>query len=148
MFVFPFKIPDETQLKIVHAAKCPNEQCDNPVQVPWKENCQLVMKPPKHDNSTEESSSNDVIESEKTNGGDDVIHCSECGTKFTEQHVECFRKAMEFTELHIQNMKGASVACILFNKSQSCLIPQLSSAAVAVVSTRDRRKGRRNFSLR
>lgn len=106
---------------MVHAGKCLNTSCDSPVQIPWKENCQLVRKP---DNNTNGAS--ETVESESNHNGladeltaniseaNDVIRCDECGTKYTDKHVEDFVKAMEFTELHLQSMKEASVACILF----------------------------------
>ncbi|KAL0850513.1 hypothetical protein ABMA28_012302 [Loxostege sticticalis] len=110
---------DETQLKMVHAGKCLNTSCDSPVQIPWKENCQLVRKP---DNNT--NGAIETVESESNHNGladeltaniseaNDVIRCDECGTKYTDKHVEDFVKAMEFTELHLQSMKEASVAYV------------------------------------
>jgi hypothetical protein len=113
-------IPDETQLKMVHAAKCLNPDCDNPVTVPWKKDCCLVRQADVEPNQTHTTSNGNGIENH--NGfedpdhkdTDDIIHCSECGTKYTEKYVEKFAKTMEFTELHLQNMKQASVACILY----------------------------------
>ncbi|CAG9109899.1 unnamed protein product [Plutella xylostella] len=98
---------DETQLKMVHAAKCLNDQCSNPVQIPWKKDVQLVMRP-----DQDAENKQNVPETNGYGYVDDVIHCSECGYKYTEQHIEKFRKAMEFTEVHIQEMKSASVAYV------------------------------------
>ncbi|KAG7303908.1 hypothetical protein JYU34_010821 [Plutella xylostella] len=98
---------DETQLKMVHAAKCLNDQCNNPVQIPWKKDVQLVMRP-----DQDAENKQNVPETNGYGYVDDVIHCSECGYKYTEQHIEKFRKAMEFTEVHIQEMKSASVAYV------------------------------------
>ncbi|RVE50206.1 hypothetical protein evm_005041 [Chilo suppressalis] len=119
---------DETQLKMVHSAKCLNDSCDNPVAINWKENCQLVRKP--DNNKLEELSSmnghSDSIETINNQNGiadqfgdvnsitatDNVVRCNECGTKYTEKYLEQFVKAMEFTEVHLQNMKEASVAYV------------------------------------
>ena len=103
--------------KFLHAAKCLNSDCDNPVNIPWKENCELVKK---SENETKPETNG--ISNGETNGHDELeisenvdgVRCEECGTKFTDGHIEKFVKAMEFTELHLQDMKGASVACILF----------------------------------
>ncbi|KAI5632024.1 MYND finger domain-containing protein [Phthorimaea operculella] len=35
---------DENHHKYLHAAKCLNADCTNPVYIPWKENCQLFIK--------------------------------------------------------------------------------------------------------
>ncbi|KAL4714622.1 hypothetical protein ACJJTC_019685 [Scirpophaga incertulas] len=112
---------DDAQNKMMHAAECLNTDCDNPVSIPWKENCQLVKRleisEVKSYDSTIQTHSND--DSEVKIGGlvnenvtEDVVRCNECGTKYTEKHVEQFIKTMEFTELHLQNMKEASVAYV------------------------------------
>ncbi|XP_053602088.1 histone-lysine N-methyltransferase SMYD3 [Plodia interpunctella] len=121
---------DDEQLKTVHAANCLNPNCDNPIVIPWKENCQLVMKPEQnghkqngyHDQNgqnhnengidCEENGQGEVNDNHKENGTDDVTRCDECGSKFTEEQKEIFVKAMEFTELHLRNMKDASVAYV------------------------------------
>lgn len=155
--------PDENHLKYVHAAKCLNTKCNNPVNITWRENLVLVKKPEtkvenkiengvseekdgdnqvhsksekskeignveKFERKTEIPVDNGV--SEKTNieevrlNGEEFklngeppnksICCEECGTEYPEKHVEVFVKTMEFSELHLQNMKETSVSCILF----------------------------------
>lgn len=108
----------------MHGAICLNKQCEEPVTIPWKENCQVVRIPTtkSEGNGISTDSQNgeegtislntkDVIE----NGEDkDTVHCKECGTKYTDKHVDVFVKTMEFTHVHLQNMERASVACILF----------------------------------
>ncbi|CAG5035443.1 unnamed protein product [Parnassius apollo] len=114
---------DETQLKILHAAKCPNTKCDNPINIPWKENCKLVRKQT-IDNEDKQSKQNGVVSNGQnvdfknpTEHGDTVrditeMQCSVCGTKCTQKFIDLFKKAMEFTEMHLQNMKGTSVAYV------------------------------------
>lgn len=116
---------------MVHAAKCLNASCDSPVVIPWKEDCQLVRKPTpevngdkavqngncENHNGIDEVNGKDHhngLDEMLTDNSSDVVRCNECGTKYTDKHIEDFVKAMEFTELHLQNMKEASVACILF----------------------------------
>ena len=73
----------------------------------------MVKKPtPKLEETNGEIENGDVC----TQNGvlKDVIRCSECGTKYPEENVENFIKSMEFSELHLSNMKDSSVACILF----------------------------------
>lgn len=113
-----FIILDESQHKLVHAAKCLNIECDRPINIPWKENCQIVRKPEKTAEKENKETNGDFTnghheELEEIPQSVEGLRCEECGTKFTENHVEKFIKAMEFTEMHLQNMKGASVACIL-----------------------------------
>ncbi|XP_039765676.1 histone-lysine N-methyltransferase SMYD3 isoform X2 [Pararge aegeria] len=159
---------DEEHLKYVHAAKCLNAKCSNPVNVSWKENLVLVKKPEKRMEKTEENGKledkattktgenkneknnentsvkkteraneiaiknadkletrnetaieNGVSEENITNGieetninGDNSICCEECGTKYNEEKVEVFIKTMEFSELHLHNMKETSVAYV------------------------------------
>ncbi|XP_026323711.1 histone-lysine N-methyltransferase ASHR1 [Hyposmocoma kahamanoa] len=109
---------DESQHKLVHAAKCLNSECDCPINIPWKQNCQVVRKPEetaeKEDEDTSGGFTNGHHEELKEipQSVEDGLRCEECGTKFTENHVEKFIKAMEFTEMHLQNMKGASVAYV------------------------------------
>ncbi|CAG4926951.1 unnamed protein product [Colias eurytheme] len=138
---------DESQLKYLHAAKCLNSSCDNPINIQWKENCQLVMKTEKKNkiengaittNGTETEESNlqngvterdehidnglvDKDSNIQTNGESDMenhvlerdgIYCSECGTHYTDKHVEVFKKTMEFSELHLLNMKETTVAYV------------------------------------
>lgn len=54
--------------------------------------------------------SDDEIDQKVSEG----VRCEECGTKYTEKHVETFVNTMEFTEEHLKNMENVSVACILF----------------------------------
>lgn len=114
-----FIILDESQHKLVHAAKCLNSECDGPINIPWKQNCQVVRKPEKTAEKEDEETSGDFTNGhheelkEIPQSVEEGLRCEECGTKFTENHVEKFIKAMEFTDMHLQNMKGASVACIL-----------------------------------
>lgn len=103
-------------MKMVHAAKCLNTQCDNPVVIPWKENCLLVRKPVVENGQNGHDEENNELVLTNGQERDGVIRCDECGTKYTDKHVEKFVKTMEFTELHLQSMKGASVACILYIK--------------------------------
>lgn len=106
----------------MHGAICLNKQCDEPVSIPWKEDCQLVRKPEKNveengEAKTEKVENTEDLSKEMTkDGGDskDAFHCKECGTKYTEKHADVFVKTMEFTHVHLQNMERASVACILF----------------------------------
>ncbi|XP_073950793.1 histone-lysine N-methyltransferase SMYD3-like [Choristoneura fumiferana] len=102
---------DDVQIRTVHAAKCLNVQCGNTVNIPWKKNCRLVRKPAM-DSETEPVDTNDVI------------RCSECGTKYGEKHVEEFVRAMEITEQHLRDMKDASVAYV--DICQYCLERQTS----------------------
>ncbi|XP_034841219.1 histone-lysine N-methyltransferase SMYD3 [Maniola hyperantus] len=155
---------DENDLKYVHAAKCLNSECNNPVNISWKKNLVLVKKPEKHEKELENGKSeektttdnvgneitnekvlgkknestienaekcirknenaiqNGECEEKTTNGIEDMningeiqdksISCEECGTKFTEKNVEIFIKTMEFSELHLQNMKETSVSYV------------------------------------
>ncbi|XP_049885754.1 histone-lysine N-methyltransferase SMYD3 isoform X1 [Pectinophora gossypiella] len=108
---------DENQHKVLHGAKCLNRECDNPVKIPWKENCELVRKPEKSDDESEPAQNGDALNDHdeleiKQNGLEQVIHCTECGTKYTENHVNVFIKTMEFTEMHLQNMQETSVAYV------------------------------------
>lgn len=101
---------DETQLKMVHGAKCLNSECNNPVTIPWKADCSLVRRPEERfENGHEFNARCNIVDALPR---DDSIRCGECGTKFTDKHIEIFVKTMEFTELHLQNMKGASVAYV------------------------------------
>ncbi|XP_026728745.1 histone-lysine N-methyltransferase ASHR1 [Trichoplusia ni] len=120
---------DEKQIKHVHGAICLNKQCEEPVTIPWKENCQVVRIPTTKsegngistdsqngEESTISLNTKDVIE----NGEDkDTVHCKECGTKYTDKHVDVFVKTMEFTHVHLQNMERASVAYV--DVCQYCL---------------------------
>lgn len=132
---------DETQIKCAHAAICLNKQCDNPVNITWKDDYPLVRKPEKtteiqnvdQDNRISESceANSDLCSGGKVENGDlkckevenkddiDTIHCRECGTKYTEKHVDVFVKTMEFTHVHLQNMERASVAYV--DVCQYCL---------------------------
>ncbi|XP_028174963.1 histone-lysine N-methyltransferase SMYD3 [Ostrinia furnacalis] len=107
---------DETQLKMVHAGKCLNASCDNPVVIKWKENCPLVRTPDSNTNVNENKNTESINGLTELTANisiaNDVIRCDECGTKYTDKHVEDFVKAMEFTELHLRNMKEASVAYV------------------------------------
>ncbi|KAJ0180950.1 hypothetical protein K1T71_003035 [Dendrolimus kikuchii] len=125
---------DENQIKYAHAAKCLNDNCDNPINIPWKANCQLVRKLENgkvnntlQDGSSHEQNGVDEIQNgghannEEINNKNgfnigestlDVVKCKECGTKFDEKHIETFVKAMEVTHGHLQSMSGASVAYV------------------------------------
>ncbi|XP_068628682.1 histone-lysine N-methyltransferase SMYD3 [Battus philenor] len=108
---------DDTQLKILHAAKCPNPKCDNPVNIPWKENCELVRKPIiEKDSENQNGGIPNEHENEKQGDVNKILEkdkeCNACGTQCTEKLVELFKKAMEFTEMHLQKMKGSSVAYV------------------------------------
>ncbi|XP_059060322.1 histone-lysine N-methyltransferase SMYD3 isoform X2 [Achroia grisella] len=113
---------DESQMKIVHAAKCLNSECDSPVSIPWKEDCLLVRRPEERlENGHTMNGNCDIV-----NGlprGDDSVRCEECGTKFTVQHVELFVKTMEFTELHLQNMKDVDVCNYCLERQEGVLHP-------------------------
>ncbi|XP_021205341.2 uncharacterized protein LOC101741215 [Bombyx mori] len=112
---------DGNQVKYVHAATCLNENCEAPVEITWNENCQLVLRP-ETEGSTQNGVSNGIKNGDfqKQNGGcdeeeidnDEFVHCKECGTKYTEKHVEAFIKIMEFTKQHLKNMEGSSVAYV------------------------------------
>lgn len=128
-------ILDETQIRYAHAAKCLNESCNSPVSIPWKKNCQLVIKQENdkinktsQDGGECEQNGVDIIQNGESinneeisneNGlnseqiSSNVVKCKECGTKFDEKHIETFVKAMEVTHGHLQSMSGAAVACIL-----------------------------------
>ncbi|XP_075988833.1 SET and MYND domain containing, class 3 [Anticarsia gemmatalis] len=119
---------DENQIKYAHAAVCLNKQCDQPVNIPWKEDCQLVRKPEKKTENGE--TDNRILDEEKTDFSEeklesdgksdtDAIHCRECGTKYTEKYIDVFVKTMEFTHVHLQNMERASVAYV--DVCQYCL---------------------------
>ncbi|PZC72934.1 hypothetical protein B5X24_HaOG210341 [Helicoverpa armigera] len=121
---------DENQIKYVHGATCLNKQCDEPVSIPWKEDCILVRKPEKKtEENGELATDNQTVEKidensalVAVNGNDskeDALHCKECGTKYTEKHVDVFVKTMEFTHVHLQNMERASVAYV--DVCQYCL---------------------------
>ncbi|CAB3221678.1 unnamed protein product [Arctia plantaginis] len=130
---------DETQIKYAHAAICLNKQCNNPVSIPWKEDCLLVRKPEKksdNENNSENQKSENSEEKSDCNSGEqletgvsndiesnkddtEAIHCHECGTKYSEKHIDVFVKTMEFTHVHLQNMERASVAYI--DVCQYCL---------------------------
>ncbi|XP_063547740.1 histone-lysine N-methyltransferase SMYD3 [Cydia strobilella] len=125
---------DETQVRTVHAAKCLNVECTNTVNIPWKD-CPLVRKADsKHVNgdSVNEDSNVDTVNGDSNgdtvNGENrveelpDVIRCDECGTKYTDKHVEDFQQAMEITEEHLKVMKDASVAYV--DICQYCLSRQ------------------------
>lgn len=107
---------------MLYAAKCPNLKCDNPVRIPWKENCKLVRKPVIEEGeqcnqngiARSDQSDIDIKASDKSVVPEKDLECAACHAKCTEKYVEKFIKAMEFTEMHLQNMKGTSVACILF----------------------------------
>ncbi|XP_030024541.2 histone-lysine N-methyltransferase ASHR1 isoform X1 [Manduca sexta] len=105
---------DETQIKYVHAAKCLNSECVNPVNIPWKDNLLLVRKA-ENENGKENGKeySEDIVPVSK-NGviGQDSLCCEECGTKYTESHVQTFIKTMEFTHEHLKSMEGASVSYV------------------------------------
>ncbi|XP_047538653.1 histone-lysine N-methyltransferase ASHR1 [Vanessa atalanta] len=111
---------DENHLKYVHAAKCLNSECDNPVNITWKENCVLVKKPERKREPI--SSQNGDSEERHTNGTKDLDHtngiekagvtCEECGKNFTDKQVELFVETMESSELHLRNMKETSVAYV------------------------------------
>lgn len=120
---------DEDKIKYVHGAICLNKQCNEPVSIPWKEDCQLVRKPEKKDEENEESKTEKVDENTEdlskevsensVDGKEDTLHCKECGTKYTEKHADVFVKTMEFTHVHLQNMERASVAYV--DVCQYCL---------------------------
>ncbi|KAF9795392.1 hypothetical protein SFRURICE_004764 [Spodoptera frugiperda] len=119
---------DENQIKYVHGAICLNKQCNEPVSIPWKEDCLLARRPEKTEVNEPSNSRPEKIEENSTdldkieeNGVDDkdTLHCKECGTKYTEKHVDVFVKTMEFTHLHLQNMERASVAYV--DVCQYCL---------------------------
>ncbi|XP_041973756.1 histone-lysine N-methyltransferase SMYD3 isoform X2 [Aricia agestis] len=80
-------------------------------------------------NSAIERASNSAIEPSNTNGyhngveNDSNNHfedsceilwdiCEKCGTKYTEQRKSAFKDAMEYSEVHLQDMKGTSVAYV------------------------------------
>lgn len=129
-FFTRFLFSDETQVKYAHAAICLNKQCSNPVSIPWKEDCPLVRKPEKKsgnesnsdsqttENSEEKSEQINEVSNNIENNKDDMdaVHCHECGTKYSEKHIDVFVKTMDFTHVHLQNMERASVACILLQK--------------------------------
>ncbi|KAM3966835.1 SET and MYND domain containing, class 3 [Aphomia sociella] len=101
---------DETQIRMVHAAKCLNSECENPVNIPWKEGCKLVRgSEDRLENGHSKSEHDDIVNGLSRRDG---VCCEECGTKLTDKHVELFVNIMEFTELHLQNMKDASVAYV------------------------------------
>lgn len=102
---------DDNHLKYEHAAKCLNAKCDNPINITWKENLILVKKPePKVEDTNGEDQNGDIC---SQNGVlKDIIRCTECGTKYPEENVENFIKSMEFSELHLSNMKESSVAYV------------------------------------
>ncbi|XP_050356285.1 uncharacterized protein LOC126777326 [Nymphalis io] len=111
---------DENHLKYVHAAKCPNIECENPVNVTWKENCVLVKKPERkrelissQNGESEDKIINGTEELIYTNGVEKVgVNCDECGMKLTDKQVELFVETMESSELHLRNMKETSVAYV------------------------------------
>ncbi|XP_061715999.1 histone-lysine N-methyltransferase SMYD3 [Cydia pomonella] len=116
---------DETQIRTVHAAKCLNSECKNTVNIPWK-NCPLVRKADtKHvnGNSVNGDTNGDTVNGEnKVEELPDIIRCDECGTKYTDKHVEDFQRAMDITEEHLKVMKDASVAYV--DICQYCLSRQ------------------------
>ncbi|XP_063392698.1 histone-lysine N-methyltransferase SMYD3 [Cydia fagiglandana] len=125
---------DETQVRTVHAAKCLNVECKNTVNIPWKD-CPLVRKADsKHVNgdSVNGDSNGDTVNGDSNgdtvNGENrveelpDVIRCDECGTKYTDKHVEEFQRAMDITEEHLKVMKDAAVAYV--DICQYCLSRQ------------------------
>ncbi|XP_045542323.1 histone-lysine N-methyltransferase SMYD3 [Papilio machaon] len=110
----------DIQIKILHAAKCPNQKCDNSVKISWKD-CDLVRKPKdeskKNGYIKENGDSNNESEKEESecNNKSEIVRegeCSACGTKCTDKQIEVFKKAMEFTEMHLQKMKSSSVAYV------------------------------------
>ncbi|CAH0722239.1 unnamed protein product, partial [Brenthis ino] len=107
---------DENHIKYEHAAKCLNTKCDNPINIIWKENLLLVKNPePKVENKV--TNGEDHVENgvncEKIDGElNDLVRCDECGTKFSEERIEMFVKSMEFSEVHLSNMKETSVAYV------------------------------------
>ncbi|XP_050663854.1 N-lysine methyltransferase SMYD2-A isoform X1 [Leptidea sinapis] len=107
------KCMDEKPLKYLHAAKCLNSICDNPVNIKWKENCVLVRKVQKEfaENGIENGeSANSRVHVENGNSVENI--CSDCSTAYTDENVEKFITAMEFSEVHLQNMRGTSVAYV------------------------------------
>ncbi|CAK1548106.1 unnamed protein product [Leptosia nina] len=58
---------DKDQLKYLHAAKCLNMKCDNPVNIKWKDDCVLVKEVEKSKLSNVKSTSN---EKDSTSNGD------------------------------------------------------------------------------
>nr|XP_026484663.1 histone-lysine N-methyltransferase ASHR1 isoform X2 [Vanessa tameamea] len=111
---------DENHLKYVHAAKCLNSECDNPVNITWKENCVLVKKPERkrepissQNGDSEERHTNGTKDFDHTNGIEKTgVSCEECGKNFTDKQVELFVETMESSELHLRNMKETSVAYV------------------------------------
>ncbi|CAH2068269.1 unnamed protein product, partial [Iphiclides podalirius] len=110
---------DETQLKVLHAAKCPNSKCDNPVKIPWRDSCELVRKPSAgtqddqcNQNGDPTNGHCDIDATNNIEAGPKDLECSACGAKCSEKYVDVFKKAMEFTEMHLLNMKGTSVAYV------------------------------------
>ncbi|XP_048006438.1 histone-lysine N-methyltransferase SMYD3 isoform X5 [Leguminivora glycinivorella] len=121
---------DETHIRTVHAAKCLNLECKNTVNIPWK-GYPLVRKDSKHENGGSvngDSVNRDGVNGDIVNGENGVedladdIRCDECGTKFTENRVKDFQRAMDITEVHLKVMKDAAVAYV--DICQYCLSRQ------------------------
>lgn len=54
-----------------------------------------------------------MADSEVANINFDVFKCSKCNTAISDQFLQEYREVVEFSEMHLQNMK--QTACILFH---------------------------------
>lgn len=130
----------------MHAAKCPNKQCDYPVQLPWREDIELVIrdedneannKKPNQNGHKNGHSSNHENGHTSTNGhsngitngfksltleeldsddDEDCHQCPKCSTEIKDEFVKTFQEVMNFTYMHLQNMRDKSTTCILFER--------------------------------
>lgn len=165
----------------MHAAQCPNKECDYPVQIPWRDDIKIVIREDEnksesigetsqikdniqnggnHRESTfngpetnggpktnDEEPYNNVTNARSlTNGSDSIntvddkslsngfrvlsvrdngfcngdhvndfaLECPKCKEEITKEFVQKFKDVMDFTHLHLQNMRDKSISCILF----------------------------------
>ncbi|XP_072935270.1 histone-lysine N-methyltransferase SMYD3 isoform X2 [Epargyreus clarus] len=117
---------DDNLLKHYHAAQCLNTQCDNPISIQWKANCELVKRLDKETDNIQNGNASDHcngLDEDISGFTGDSTRCNECGTKYTEGRIEAFIKAMEFSELHLQNMKDVDVCKYCLEKQEGVLHP-------------------------
>lgn len=100
----------EDQLVLLHAAKCPGSGCDQPLTIAWKNDLKLVIKRNAEDIDLELEFQK-VYQPEVTNElSNEIIKCPKCDTEVQNDFIMKYRSAMDFTELHLQNMKNSSTS--------------------------------------
>ena len=102
-------------MSYMFAAQCPNLSCDYPLQLPWSEDIKIN----KFTNDLKKFNTNDIL----TDGlaplslnNDAVVNlkCPGCNENIGEKFIKQFKDVMEYTDMHLQNMKDKSITCILY----------------------------------